>query len=1169
MFIQSQNEAFASHAQSADITYQCLGGNQYQINLSFYRDCAGVAAPTTATINISSASCGQNINLTLNPINGTGTEVSSICSGMTTQCSGGTYPGVQEYIYSGVITLPMQCNDWTFSFSLCCRNAAINTIINPSAENIYVEAVLNNLDFPCNSSPYFSNPPIPFVCVGQPYCFNNGSFDADGDSLSYSLITPATSSTTSVVYNNSYSASQPLLSSPAVSFDIVSGDMCMFPTSLEVTVFAVLVQEWRNGVMIGSVMRDIQLRTINCTNSNPYVNGINNTNTYSVNACAGVPLSFVVSSFDVDSSQSVILNWNNAIAGASFTTSGTSRPSGTFSWTPSVSDISSAPQCFTVTVRDDNCPYNGSQTYSFCITVSGLTIATSSTDANCNASNGTANVQVTSGVGPFTYQWSAGSVNSGQNGLQAGTYTVTVTNAGGCSLSATATVGSGAAPGNIQIDSSNVTCFGANDGSIEANVNGGMQPYSYQWSNGDTTAVITGLSQGTYSVTVTTANGCVTTGSATVIQPSSPITFSTSQTNVLCNGATNGSAAVTVAGGWGNYSYNWNIQSQNNSASANNLNAGNYTCIVTDGGGCSVTASVNISEPPALIANGLVISNVSCNGLSDGQAIASASGGSGSYTYTWNTSPVQNSQAISPLAPGNYAVTVSDANNCTIIAQVSITEPAPLSLASAAFPVTCYGSCNGEGIVIPGGGTPGYTYQWLPDGGTSANAINLCPGTYSAIVTDGSGCIITANLTVTQPAPINIVASGSTTICLGQNTQISANASGGNGNYTYTWVGVGNGANQTVSPSTISTYSVTATDGNGCASSAATVSINVTSLTASNLIVSGANAICSGGTATISAAVTGNTGPVTLNWNNGLGSGSGPFTVSPITSTTYIVTVTDACSHSITGSVPVSVNPLPIIDLNPQSMVGCSAEPLNFIENSGTNYNASFLWDFGDGSTSAYTMPSHTYIESGDFMVDLTITSAAGCTNSGSTISHIVIYKPAVAEFATEALDGTTISPEYKFYNQSTNATSYSWDFNDGSFSTLESPQHVYASKGEYTVTLIAASADGCLDTLQKLVEIRPVFTLYIPNAFTPDGNNINDYFTAKGDEITEFKMMIFDRWGEMIFQTTDMQTGWDGTANNGSKVAEDGVYVYKIGVRDFDSHPHNYTGHVTLLSEE
>ncbi|HLC83009.1 MAG TPA: SprB repeat-containing protein, partial [Bacteroidia bacterium] len=494
MFIQTSNEAFASHAQSADITYQCLGGNQYQISLSFYRDCAGVVAPATVSINLSSASCGENYNLTLNPIPGTGQDVSPICSAFNTECSGGTYPGVQEFIYRGITTLPASCTDWVFSFTLCCRNASIGTILNPSAESIYVEATLDNLNFPCNNSPNFSNAPIPFVCSNQPYCFNNGSSDIDGDSLYFTLITPQTSATTTVTYNPPYSAAQPLASSPAVTFDNLTGDMCMTPTMIQVTVFAVLVQEYRNEILVGSVMRDIQMRTISCTNNNPYVAGINNTGTYSLTSCAGIPINFTIDTYDIDSAQNVSIVWNGAIAGATFTSSGGARPTGTFSWTPTAADISTASHCFTITVQDDNCPYNGSQTFAFCITVTGIVLNTTASPANCNASNGSADVTIVTGTGPYTYQWlPSGGTTSSENGLSSGTYTVNVTGANGCMSSATATVGVGEAPGNVNMTGTNVSCFGGTNGAATANSSGGTPPYTFLWSNGATTSTITGL----------------------------------------------------------------------------------------------------------------------------------------------------------------------------------------------------------------------------------------------------------------------------------------------------------------------------------------------------------------------------------------------------------------------------------------------------------------------------------------------------------------------------------------------------------------------------------------------------------------------------------------------------------------------------------------------------
>ena len=1167
MFIQTSNEAFASHAQSADITYRCLGGNQYEISLSFYRDCAGVAAPGTVTLNLASASCGQNYNLTLNQIPGTGIDVSPICSAFNTECSGGTYPGVQEYIYRGITTLPASCTDWVFSFSLCCRNATIGTILNPSAENIYVEATLDNLNFPCNSSPNFSNAPIPFVCSNQPYCFNNGSSDIDGDSLYFTLITPQTSATTTITYLTPYSAAQPLASSPAVTFNNLTGDMCMTPTMLQVTVFAVLVQEYRNEILVGSVMRDIQLRTITCTNNNPYVAGINNTGIYTLNACAGAPINFTIDTYDPDATQNVSIVWNSGIAGASFTTTGGARPTATFTWTPTTADISTASHCFTITVQDDNCPYNGSQTFSFCITVTGIELTTTSSPANCNTSNGTADVSVISGTGPYTYLWSSGGTTPSENGLAAGTYTVSVSGADGCVSTATSTVAVGSAPGNITMNGTNVSCFGGNNGSATANASGGTPPYTYLWSNGSTAVTASGLTAGVYFVTVTTASGCVKNDTITITQPATPLTFTTSQTNISCFGLNNGTANALASGGTGPYTFMWNTTPIQTTATAVNLNPGIYSIVVTDDNGCTSSSTVNITEPNALTANAMIINHVTCNGMADGFAIVGASGGTGMYNYMWNTTPSSLLQTISGLTPGNYTATVSDANNCTATSSITITEPPALTISAAGLPVTCNGLANGQGIVIPAGGTPTYTYQWLPIGGTAASTIALGPGTYTATATDANGCTITATVTIVEPSPVVTSATGSTTICSGQSTTILGSATGGTGAYTFNWTGVGTGATQTVNPTMNTVYSVIATDANGCAGTLANVTVNVTSLTLANLTVSPAAAICTGNTATISSSVFGSTGPVTINWSGGLGAGSGPFTVAPTTTTTYVVTVTDACGNTVTSSVPVTVHPLPVIALSPQSIESCEQATLTFVDNSTTNAGASYSWSFGDGNTSNQVTPTNTYTNSGTYTINVTVTFPFGCVNTASTTSTVIVNPGTIAQFTFEGMDGTAINPLYQFFDQSTNAATRVWNFGDGTTSTALNPQHLYPGKGLYTVSLVTTTTAGCTDSVSLQVEVLPIFTLYIPNAFTPDGNGTNDFFMPKGVEISEFTMMIFDRWGELIFQTDDLDKGWDGKANNGDKVAQQGVYVYKIAVRDFSQKYHDYTGHVTLLA--
>jgi len=230
----------ATHVVGGDITYTCLGGNQYQINLAFYRDCAGVEPPITATVDIKSVSCVKNWNLILTRVAGTNIEVLPACPGQATRCTNpqSLIPGIKECLYSGIITLPA-CSDWVISYSVLARNVAIGTIVNPGGMAMYLEAKLNNLNFPCNSSPQFTNKPIPYTCVGQPFCFNHGSNDVNGDSLYFQLITPRHSATVNVTYLAGFSATQPLTSSPLATFNPLTGDFCVSPTLLQVSVLAV------------------------------------------------------------------------------------------------------------------------------------------------------------------------------------------------------------------------------------------------------------------------------------------------------------------------------------------------------------------------------------------------------------------------------------------------------------------------------------------------------------------------------------------------------------------------------------------------------------------------------------------------------------------------------------------------------------------------------------------------------------------------------------------------------------------------------------------------------------------------------------------------------------------------------------------------------------------
>ena len=248
---QSQTSK-ASHAMGADLTYTWVSGNTYHLKFSFYRFCDGIMPPTLFTVDVTSSCFGAfTVNLPCVNYN-TPTEISPVCNTAASTCTGGTYIGVQEFIYEGNVTLPGPCADWRFSTSECCRNATITTTVGGAGDDLYVYSLLNNTNGQHNNSCSFQNYPVPFACRGQRFCFNHGASEVDGDSVVYQMITPLTT-VGSVTYMPGYSATQPISSTPAVRFNAVTGDICMDPTALEVSVFAVLVSEYRNGVLIGQV----------------------------------------------------------------------------------------------------------------------------------------------------------------------------------------------------------------------------------------------------------------------------------------------------------------------------------------------------------------------------------------------------------------------------------------------------------------------------------------------------------------------------------------------------------------------------------------------------------------------------------------------------------------------------------------------------------------------------------------------------------------------------------------------------------------------------------------------------------------------------------------------------------------------------------------------------
>ncbi len=384
-----------------DLTYTYISGNSnsdtYDIEFAFYRDCDGISAPSSATIYASSSCSSTSASLTRDactppPLGGVPCEITQLCPQWISQstCNGGTLAGTQRYVYRGTINLP-HCADWVLSYSGCCRNSAITNLA--STSTFYIEATLNNTNNLRNSAPMFSNLPVPYVCAGQPFNFNHGAFDIDGDSLVYSLIQPRTGPTSPIGYNFNYTPAQPLGTSTGVTLDPVTGQLSFTANGNQVAVISLRVEEIRAGQIVGSTMRELQVIVMsNCNTQQPNVSTVQNLgssaalmNPTTVNVCAGGTVNFFFNATDPDLQDSVFLSTNLPIVlpTANLSTQYISNNTilAHFNWQSTVADTGI--NVFTVTVVDDGCPILGSQTFSFAILVVKSTYASDDTVYFC------------------------------------------------------------------------------------------------------------------------------------------------------------------------------------------------------------------------------------------------------------------------------------------------------------------------------------------------------------------------------------------------------------------------------------------------------------------------------------------------------------------------------------------------------------------------------------------------------------------------------------------------------------------------------------------------------------------------------------------------------------------------------------------------------------------
>ena len=512
-------------------------------------------------------------------------------------------------------------------------------------------------------------------------------------------------------------------------------------------------------------------------------------------------------------------------------------------------------------------------------------------------SDGGATVSVTGGTMPYSYSWNNSATTASITGVVAGKYMVTISDANGCSVIDSVTITEPVALVASTIVDSNASCYGFSDGGATVSATGGTGVYSYLWSNGATTASITGVVAGTYNVTVTDANGCTSMSSATVTQPLSLGSSVVVDSNTSCHGFSDGGATVSATGGTMPYSYAWSNSAT--TASITGVVAGKYMVTISDANGCSVLDSVTITEPLALSSSVVLDSNVSCNGDMDGGATASVTGGTMPYSYSWSNSAT--TASITGVVAGKYMVTISDANGCSVLDSVTIAEPVALVASTTVDSnVSCNGYSDGGATVSATGGTGVYSYLWS-NGATTASITGVVAGTYNVTVTDANGCTSMSSATVTQPVSLgSSVVVDSNVSCHGfSDGGATALGSGGTMPYSYAWSNSATTAS--ITGVVAGKYMVTISDANGCS---VLDSVIITEpLALSSSVVLDSNVSCHGfsdGGAT--ASVTGGTMPYSYSWSNSATTAS----ITGVVAGKYMVTISDANGCSVIDSVTVT-----------------------------------------------------------------------------------------------------------------------------------------------------------------------------------------------------------------------------------------------------------------------
>lgn len=651
-------------------------------------------------------------------------------------------------------------------------------------------------------------------------------------------------------------------------------------------------------------------------------------------------------------------------------------------------------------------------------------------------------------IAPYSYVWSNSTATALNSNISAGTYTVQVSDANGCTGTASYTVSqpSAVAPAAyspVNTRGYNISCYGASDGTAYS-YQGGTPPYAFVWSTGETTATIMNLAIGTYTVTVTDANNCSGSSSVTLTQPN-PIVISLTPSvfiggkNVRCYNGSDGSISVTHIGGTGPVTYVWS--DGDNSQTNIGLTMGTYTVTVTDSVGCSTSDFKSLTEPDPMVS---VLTpsiyqgyNVSCNGSTDGTISLNVTGGNAGYSYSWADTSYDKDRF--GLAADSFYVTINDTNGCVLNDSIILIEPTKVIASTIGSTLNCYGDNNGTVSVIPSGGDAPYTYLWN-NGSSNIAPTGLTGGVYQVTVTDSRGCIIGETAEVEQPQELVGYAFGTYVSCGSQIGLLSVTATGGIEPYSFLWSNGSTLSFQTnLAPGS---FSVTVTDAHGCIDTSYAVIIDPPALFATT---NDATVQCqSSNDGSLNCVATGGVPPFMYLWSNGATTSS--IQNLGIGSYTVIVTDINGCTAINTPNITAAINVQNLFTVD-NSCVGTNNGVVT-VTSYGGAAPYSYLWSNGATTTSIANLSAGYY--------KLTVTEASGCfvVDSVQVLNNSVAITDVTIKIRRPCFGGNNGRLTVETVFGGANPFTYLWSTGE------TTAQIVGLYQGTYTLTV--TDANGC-----------------------------------------------------------------------------------------------------------